>query len=539
MSNSASKAAYDYIIVGGGTAGCVLANRLSANGTYQVLVIEAGPADRYPWIHIPIGYAKTMFNPRYNWGFYTEPEPELNNRQLYWPRGKVLGGSSSINGLIYIRGQAEDYDAWEQLGNRGWGWMDVLPTFRKLEGNERGASEYHGGDGPLGCSDIHDRPELMDAIIRAGNELGVPTTDDFNGASQEGVGYYQLLTRNGFRSSTAVSYLKPARHRPNLDVVTEAQVSRILFSGKQAVGVRYVRGGQVFDVKAGREVILCAGAIQSPQLLELSGVGNPRILKDQGIDVVHALPGVGENLQDHLQYRLMFRCKKAITTNDELNSWWRRIGIGVRYALNRSGPMAVGINHVGMFARALPDAKTPDVQFHVAALTAEQAAGKPHRWPGFTLSVCQLRPESRGSIHIRSADVAAAPAIRANYLTAAEDWRCSMAGVRLAQRVANTSAMKDYTDSSYRPSCTAETDEEVKAFCREHSSTIFHPVGTCKMGVDDMAVVDPELRVRGLTNIRVADASMMPLLVSGNTSAPSAMIGEKASEMILRGSNVH
>lgn len=526
---------FDYVIVGGGTAGCVLADRLSASGTHQVLVIEAGPRDRSPWIHIPIGYGKTMFNPRYNWGFYTEPEPQLNGRKLYWPRGKVLGGSSSINGLIYIRGQAEDYDAWERLGNPGWGWADLLPVFRKIERNERGASEFHGGDGPLGTSDIHERPELMEAIIRAGNDVGVRTTDDFNGSSQEGIGYYQLLTRNGFRSSTAVSYLKPALGRPNLKVVTEALVERVLFEGTTAVGVRFTRKGVATEVRAHREVILAAGAIQSPQILELSGVGIPSILEARGIQVLHALPGVGENLQDHLQFRLMYRCKKPITTNDTLNSWHGKVGMGLRYAFQRTGPMAVGINHVGAFVRVLPESQTPDVQFHVAALTADKVADKPHPWPGFTLSVCQLRPESRGSIHIGSRSVGDAPIIKANYLTRDEDWRCAIEAVKFAQELAYAPSLKDYTHSSYRPEGRAQTDEQIRSFCREYSSTIFHPVGTCKMGIDEMSVVDPELRVHGLRNLRVADASIMPLLVSGNTSIPSTMIGEKAAEFILGG----
>ncbi len=446
MTDRMAREEYDYVIVGGGTAGCVLANRMSASGAHTVLVLEAGPADRYPWIHIPIGYAKTMFNPRYNWGFYTEPEPELNGRKIYWPRGKVLGGSSSINGLIYIRGQAQDYDHWASEGNFGWAWKDVLPIFRRLEGNERGELDYHGADGPLGCSDIHERPELMEAIIRAGNDIGVRTTKDFNGATQEGIGYYQLLTRKGRRSSTAVSYLKPARNRKNLDVLTEAAVERVLFQGTQAVGVRYKSRGTTFDVRANREVILSAGAVQTPQVLELSGVGSPSVLKTNGIEVVHALRGVGENLQDHLQFRLMFRCKKPITTNDELASWYRRIGIGLRYLLKRSGPMAVGINHVGMFARALPDSRTPDVQFHIAALSADKVADKTHPWPGFTFSVCQLRPASRGSIHVRSASATDAPAIRPNYLTEDEDWRCAVAGVRLAQTLATAPSMKEYTE---------------------------------------------------------------------------------------------
>lgn len=530
---------FDYIIIGGGTAGCIMANRLTANSAYRVLVLEAGPADTYPWIHIPIGYAKTMFNAKYNWGFYTEPEPELNNRKLYWPRGKVLGGSSSINGLIYIRGQSQDYDAWERLGNPGWGWSNVLPIFKKLENNERGESEYHGASGPIGCSDIHDRPEIMEAIISGAIETGIPRTDDFNGASQEGVGYYQLLTRHGRRSSTAVSYLRSARNRPNLTIVTDALAQRILFDGTRASGVEYHRAGTIRKAYAAREIILSAGAVQSPQLLELSGIGNPEILKANGIPVVHALAGVGENLQDHLQFRLMYRCKKAITTNDDLNSWRRMIGIGLRYALNRRGPMAIGINHVGLFARVLPESHTPDVQFHVAALTADRVADKPHPWPGFTLSVCQLRPSSRGSIHIKSHSAADPPAIRPKYLTTDLDWRCALAGVRLGQRIASSAAMRDYTESAYKPSGPARSDEELKEFCKEYSGTIFHPVGTCKMGTDADAVVDHKLRVHGLSNLRVADASIMPLLISGNTSTPSAMIGEKASELILEGSNFH
>jgi choline dehydrogenase len=524
---------FDYVIVGAGTAGCVLADRLSASGEHQVLVIEAGPRDRSPWIHIPIGYGKTMFDPRYNWGFYTEPEAELNGRKVYWPRGKVLGGSSSINGLIYIRGQAEDYDAWEQEGNPGWGWGDVLPLFRKIERNERGESTYHGGDGPLGTSDIHERPELMEAIIRAGNDIGLPTTDDFNGESQEGIGYYQLLTHNGFRSSTAVSYLKPAIGRPNLHVMTEAMVERVLFKGTTATGIRVIQKGVAKEVQATREVILSAGAIQSPQILELSGIGDPAVLQKLGIRVLQSLPGVGENLQDHLQFRLMFRCKKPITTNDTLRSWHGKLGMGLRYVFNRTGPMAVGINHVGAFARVLPESKTPDVQFHVAALTADKVADKPHPWPGFTLSVCQLRPESRGSIHIRTGSVGDAPLINANYLTREADWRCAIEAVKYAQDMAYAPSLKDYTQSAYRPDRRLDSEDDIRTFCREHSTTIFHPVGTCKMGVDEDAVVDPELRVRGIRNLRVADASIMPLLVSGNTSIPSTMIGEKAANLIL------
>lgn len=523
----------DYIVIGGGTAGCAVASRLSESGKFKVLMLEAGPRDSSPWIHIPIGYGKTMFDPKYNWGFYTEPEKELNGRRIYQPRGKVLGGSSSINGLICIRGQAEDYDRWEQAGNPGWGWKDVLPIFRKLEDNERGPSEYHGVGGPIGASDIHEKHELMDAIIRAGNDIGMPTNEDFNGKSQEGIGYFQLLTKNGFRSSSAVGYLKQAKSRTNLEILSEAQVHKIIIENKVAIGVKYQHNGAIHVVHAKKEIILAAGAIQSPQILELSGVGSPEVLKTHGVEVIHVLPGVGENLQDHLQFRLMYRCKKPITTNDTLRTWYGKLGMGLRYLLSRSGPMAVGINHVGAFAKVLPGSKTPDVQFHVAALTADKVADKPHDWPGFTLSICQLRPESRGSVHIKSDLISDAPLIKANYLSTEGDWRCAIEAVKYAQSLAYAPSMKDYTESSYRPASKVSTDEEIREFCREYSATIFHPVGTCKMGSDEMSVVDSNLRVHGIKNLRVADASIMPFLVSGNTSLPSTMIGEKAAVLIL------
>jgi choline dehydrogenase len=525
--------AFDYIVVGGGTAGCVLANRLSESGRHRVLLLESGPRDRYPWIHIPIGYAKTMYNPTYNWGFETEPEAQMAGRKLYWPRGRVLGGSSSINGLIYIRGQAGDYDAWERDGNPGWGWKDVLPVFRDLEGNERGESEYHGARGPLACSDIHERPELMEAIIRAGNELGVPTTTDFNGARQEGVGYYQLFTRNGWRCSAAVAYLRSAASRPNLRIETGAHATKIQFEGTRATGVTYRQGNGAMSAMARREVILSAGTVQSPQLLELSGIGQADRLRELGIPVVGDLPGVGENLQDHLQFRLIYKCTKPITTNDELASFWRRIGIGLKWMFLRAGPMCVGINHCGMFARVLPESATPDVQFHFAALSAESPAGKPHRFPGFTFSVCQLRPSSRGSIHARSADPAQAPAIRANYLATELDRRCAIEAVRLARRLAATQAMKPYVLDEYRPGFRAQSEDELMGFCRQYGGTIFHPAGTCRMGGDDMAVVDRRLKVHRVHGLRVVDCSIMPTLVSGNTNAPVAMIAEKASTMIL------
>ncbi len=523
---------FDYIVVGAGSSGSVLANRLSEDGRSSVLLLEAGPRDNYLWIHIPIGYGKTMFHPVYNWGFYTEPEPGMNGRRIYWPRGRGLGGSSSINGLISVRGQHEDYDHWAELGATGWSWNDVKPYFLKLERNTRGASEHHGADGPLWCSDIAEKHELMEAIIRAANELGVPRNDDFNGATQEGVGYYQLQTRNGLRCSTAAAYLVPARKRSNLDIETDAHATGIVFDGARASGVRYLRGNQPQHATANREVILCAGAIQSPQLLQISGVGPADLLQRLGVPVVKHLPGVGQNLQDHLQLRLMFKVSKRITTNDDLNSFWRRIGMGAKWLMSRTGPLAIGINQGGLFTRVMPDAKTPDIQFHFGTLSADLAGGKPHPWPGCTFSVCQLRPESRGTIAAKSRDAKDAPAIQPNYLTSELDCRVAVEGMKFARRLAQAPALEPYLSEEYRPGKDVNTDDEWLDFARSHGATIFHPSGTCRMGSDDHAVVDARLRVRGVAGLRVVDCSVMPTVTSGNTNVPAIMIAEKAADLI-------
>jgi choline dehydrogenase len=534
---------YDYIVVGAGSAGCVLANRLTADGRYSVLLLEAGPRDNYPWIHLPIGYAKTMFHPVYNWGFYTEPEAGMNNRRVYWPRGRGLGGSSSINGLIYIRGQHRDYDHWAALGNAGWGWRDVLPYFIKCEGNSRGAGDYHGCDGPLSCSDIGERHPLMDAIIAGAGELGIPRNDDFNGAQQEGVGYYQLFTRNGWRCSTATGYLKPARKRANLRVETEAYATSLVMErlhaggasfATRAIGVRYRQHGIENEARAAREVLLAAGALQSPQLLQLSGIGRASFLQSHGISVVHDLPGVGENLQDHLQARVMYKVRQPITINDDLRSLRRRIRMGWKWLAHRTGPLAIGINYGGMFTRALPQSQTPDIQFHFAALSAEMAGGKTHPWPGCTFSVCQLRPTSRGTVMIKSRDPLAAPALRPNYLSTELDRRTIVEGVKVARKLARTRAMSGLIGDEYRPGDGVKSDDEVLEFVRNYGATIFHPVGTCRMGSDPLAVVDARLRVHGVAGLRVVDASIMPTLVSGNTHAPVVMIAEQAADMILR-----
>ena len=525
-------AIYDYVIIGAGSAGCVLANRLSENGRHTVLLLEAGPKDDYPWIHIPIGYGKTMFHPVYNWGFRTEPEPGMNNRKMYWPRGRGLGGSSSINGLIFVRGQPEDYDRWAALGNRGWGWADVLPYFRKSEHNTRGASEFHGADGPMWSSDIREKHELMEAIIHAANELGVPRNDDFNGAAQEGVGYYQLFTRNGWRCSSATAYLRPAQRRRNLRVETGAQATAIAFEGTRATGVKYLQHGVTCAARVAREVILAAGALQSPQLLQLSGVGRAAVLEEMGIPVIRDVPGVGENLQDHLQLRLMYKVRKPITTNDQLRSFFGKLKIGLRWLLLRKGPLAIGINQGGLFTHVLPESRTPDIQFHFAALSAEMAGGTPHDWPGCTFSVCQLRPESRGTVTIKSRDPLEPPAMRPNYLAAEADCRCAIEGVKFARRLAAAPALAEYIGEEYRPGVAATSDEALLEFARNHGATIFHPSGTCRMGTDAMAVVDERLKVHGLAGLRVVDCSIMPALTSGNTHAPVVMIAEKAADMI-------
>ena len=529
---------FDYIVVGAGSAGCVLAARLSEDPATRVLLLEAGPPDRSIWIHLPIGYGKTMWDKRVNWCFSTDPDPNMNGRRIYWPRGKTLGGSSAINGLIYIRGQREDYDHWAALGNEGWGHADVLPYFIKSEGNQRGAIPLHGGDGPLKVSDIGAKHELIEAFIDGAAQIGVPSTDDFNGVRQEGAGYFQLNTWKGWRCSTAKAYLEPARRRPNLQIETEAQATALQFEGRRAVGVRYRQHGELKSARCRGEVLLAAGALQSPQLLQLSGVGPKALLDRHGIGVVHELPGVGENLQDHLQIRLIYECTRPITTNDELNSLPGKLKIGLQWLLFRTGPLAIGINQAGCFMHALRDADgravaaTPDIQFHVATLSAEMAGGSVHPFSGFTLSVCQLRPESRGHVRIRSTDPFEAPEMQPNYLATELDRRTTVAAVKAARAIAATAAMRPYVKREFKPGAEATTDAEVLEFCRNHGATIFHPSGTCRMGRDLLAVVDARLRVHGIDRLRVVDCSVMPTLVSGNTNAAAVMIGEKAADLI-------
>jgi choline dehydrogenase len=529
-----SAAEFDFVVVGAGSSGCVLANRLSADGSTRVALIEAGPRDSSFWIHLPIGYGKTMWDPTVNWRFNTEPESNMDGRQIYWPRGRVLGGSSSINGLIVIRGQHEDYNRWARDGASGWSWNEVQPYFIKNESNpDLAGDQLHGDSGPLKISSINRRHELIEAFIAAGEANGVPRTEDFNGRTQEGAGYFQLTTRNGWRMSAADAYLRPAEKRANLSVLTDTQAQRVLFEGRQATGVVCRTGETTHTVEARRGVILSAGAIQSPQLLMLSGIGPAKHLREHGLSVVLDRPAVGQNLQDHLQFRLIYRCTKAITTNDALRTLWGRAKLGLEWLMFRTGPLAIGINQGGMFARLMAGAKTPDVQFHVATLSADMAGGKVHDFPGFTLSVCQLRPESRGHIALASSDPMARPRIHANYLATATDRDYAVESIRFGRKLAATSPLSKLVDAEITPGPDVNTDSEILDFARRNGTTIFHPSGTCRMGSDDDAVVDPRLRVRGVKGLWVVDCSIMPTLVSGNTNIPAMMIAEKAADMIL------
>lgn len=522
----------DYIVVGAGSAGCVLANRLSEDPKVSVLLLEAGGEDRNPWIHIPVGYFKTMHNPALDWCYQTEPDPGIANRQLQWPRGKVLGGSSSLNGLLYIRGQQEDYDRWAELGNRGWGFKDVLPYFKKSEDQERGADEYHGVGGPLKVSNLRLRRPIAEHFIKAAQDIGIPFNADVNGAVQEGVGYFQQTAFNGLRWSTAKGFLKPARKRSNLMVKTRCQTSRVLLEGLRATGVEYLHNGQVLQARARREVILSAGAIGSPQILQCSGLGPQALLQKVGVPLVKNLPGVGQNLQDHLQVRLVFKTRER-TLNDEVNNPLQKFWIGLQYALSRTGPLTLAASQVAIFTRSSPEVARPDIQFHMQPLSADKPGEGAHKFSAFTSSVCQLRPYSRGHIEIRSPNCLDYPAIHPNYLSDERDHPVIVGGVKVARRIAQAPSLAPHIVSEFVPGSQYQSDAELLQAARQFSQTIYHPAGTCKMGNDPMAVVDDRLRVRGVQGLRVVDASIMPEIVSGNTNAPVIMIAEKAADMIL------
>jgi choline dehydrogenase len=524
---------FDYIVVGAGSAGCVLANRLTASGRHRVLLLEAGGHDRHFWIHVPLGFAKLFDNATVNWRYSSEPEPELNNRKIIQPRGKVLGGSSSINGLLYIRGQHEDYDHWRQLGNAGWSFADVLPYFKRAEDQERGADELHGTGGPLSVSDVCEPHPLCEAFIAAAQASGIPRNDDFNGATQEGVGYFQLTTRNGRRWSTAAGYLKQARQRHNLKVELNALATRILFSGRRAVGIEYRQGDTLRTAYADGEVILAGGAFNSPQLLQLSGIGPAALLRSHGIAVTADMAGVGADLQDHLQVRMQFRCTEPITANDVINNWRHRYGAGIRYFMSRKGLLSIGAGYAGAFFRTRPDLATPDVQIHFLIFSTETAGAAVHPFSGFMASICQLRPDSRGFVHIKSSDPRMPPAIQPRYLSARSDCDTVVAGLHVLRQVMSQPVMRRLIAEERAPGDKCVTDADLLAYARATGTTVYHPTSTCRMGTDPNAVVDERLRVRGFECLRVIDASIMPTLVSGNTNAAAVMIGEKGADMVL------
>jgi len=523
---------YDYIVVGAGSAGCVVASRLSEDPTKTVLLLEAGPKDASMWISIPVGFSKLLNSPVYNWNFETEPEASVKDRKIPIPRGRTLGGSSSINGMLYVRGNPLDYNTWSQLGNRGWSYESVLPYFRKSENFEPGGDETRGRGGPLNVADMIERHEILDALVDAAEAEGWPRNPDYNNGRQEGFGYFQVTQKNGQRWSTARAFLDPARGRPNLHVETDAHAMGVMLEGKRCVGVSYKRGGAMQAARARIEVVLSAGAVQSPQLLELSGIGQPELLRSHGIEVRHELPGVGENYRDHFAPRMNWRGKLPITLN-EMTRGMRFAREVVKYYTQRRGVLTYTAGIVYGFVRTRPELEEPDVQFHFAHASYATAATRVlDREPGMTLTVYQCRPESKGSIHVRSADPYAKPVIRPNFLADPLDRRTVVEGIKIGRRIMNNAAMDKYRKHEMNPGEAAQTDEQLLDWARGNGQTTYHVVGTCRMGQDPMAVVDDQLRVRGIAGLRVADASIMPTMVSGNTNAAVIMIAEKAADMI-------
>jgi choline dehydrogenase len=535
MMDAGATESFDYIVIGAGSAGCVLANRLSTDPRHRVLVLEAGGRDNWIWFHIPVGYLFAIGNPRADWMFKTEPEAGLNGRALGYPRGRVIGGCSAINAMIYMRGQAADYDGWRQLGLEGWGWDDVLPFFRKHEDHFGGANDLHGAGGEWRVEEPRMRWPILDAVREAAAEIGIPKVEDFNTGSNFGAAYFHLNQKTGRRWSAARGFLKPVLKRPNLKLVTGAQVERLVIESGRVSAVVYRIGDVTHTARASGEIVLSAGAIGTPHLLERSGIGRPDVLAQHGVDVVHALPGVGENLQDHLQIRPIFKVSNTRTLNVDYQSKLKRMKMGVDYALLRRGPLTMAPSQLGIFTMSSPDYATPNLQFHIQPLSLDKFGDPMHPFGAITVSVCNLRPTSRGSVHLRAPSSTQAPAIRPNYLTSEDDRRVAADSIRMARRLCAAPALQPFHREEFRPGVELQSEADLVRAAGDLGTTIFHPVGTCRMGrADDAeAVVDARLRLRGLAGLRIADASVMPRITSGNTNSPTMMIAEKAAEMII------
>ena len=526
---------FDYIIVGAGTSGCLLANRLSADSKNKVLLLEAGGKDDYFWIRVPVGYLFTMNNPRTDWCFSTEASPGLNGRSLNYPRGKVLGGCSSINGMIYMRGQARDYDHWRQLGNSGWGWDEALKYFKRSEGHVLGENEMHGGNGEWRVEGQRLSWEILDAFRDAAAETGIPNTNDFNTGNNEGCGYFEVNQKQGVRWSAANAFLHPIKSRANLTILTESHVNKLQFEGNKVIGVRFWRGNDLFEASVSGEIILASGAIGSPQIMQASGISSGTLSQKIGIQNIIELPGVGENLQDHLQMRLVFKVKNTKTLNLRANSLFGKIGMGLEYFLFKRGPMTMAPSQLGGFAKSDKNKETPNLQYHIQPLSTEKLGDPLHPFEAFTASVCNLRPESRGHVHIKTQDSREPPKIQPDYLSDPADRKVAADAIKLTRKIVSSPAMKKFEPEEFKPGIEFASDDDLAREAGNIGTTIFHPVGTCKMGPssDNMAVVDERLKVHGIQGLRVVDASVMPTITSGNTNSPTLMIAEKASEMIL------